>query len=189
MPRTQAEVNEYVTYAKRLSDRLYADFQIAKHFPTVFRPLRSCCYHRYQGGMHQIVMSYRVTEDYMDRGYHEYKTLQYLMAGRRPTGLAAVHAIVLHEFAHVLTTEKALETGDGWLRAYRSHGLVFAQHLRRLMEAYPFVLPTEPIVPEQPDLFFKPALPKAPAPVRAPLWPRFDSDGQLGFGILCGGAR
>lgn len=102
--------------------------------PIVWRN-RQCSSHvKYNGKQdcHQIIFGYQSVGNNHDEGFKEYKTWTYLWGWETMTGLKAVWAEVLHEFAHALQVERA-----GRVRG-RAHTNVWGRAVRELQTLVPF---------------------------------------------------
>ena len=56
---------------------------------------------------HSIIFGMKNLADHFKFGYKEYRSIQYVWGrNSHPTGLNAIHNMVLHEYAHVLQTDR-----------------------------------------------------------------------------------
>jgi len=116
-------------YARDLLARLYREHRV-KHHRTLFRVV-SRSYTRFAGGRPQIVLGHESLQRAFEKGFEEYPSVAWVLAGRRPVGLEGVHQLCLHEFAHVL------QYRQGGFRGRCAHNAVFVRHYRDLMQRHP----------------------------------------------------
>jgi len=122
-------VDDVVEFALALLSRLYADHGLEHHPPVVDESRRS--YTRFPDGQPQIVLGRASLRRAYEQGFEEYPALAPLLDYRKPAGLAGVHQLCLHEFAHVL------QHRGGCLNLRAVHNACFVRNYVELMQKYP----------------------------------------------------
>lgn len=116
-------------YALDLLARLYGAYSV-EHHPTALTDARGS-HTRFPDGRPQIVLGRPSLRRVFEHGFEEYPSLAALIGYRRPAGLAGVHQLCLHEFAHVL------QFHDGCLNVRAVHNACFIKRYVELIRSYP----------------------------------------------------
>jgi hypothetical protein len=115
-------------YARALLETL-ARAHTVINLRIVFRA-QTRSYTIFISGRPQIVLGRASLRRAFERGFEEYPHLQPLLPTPKPSGLAGVHQLCLHEFAHVL------QYRAGGFKGQCRHNAVFIEHYQALMGEY-----------------------------------------------------
>jgi hypothetical protein len=151
---------------------------------------------------HLISFGSKALKMFWEKGYKEYKSLQWMMRGLLPIETHAIYYIVTHEFAHAVQTQWGSRTygsvhNQSFVNAYQKllDEMPFAGEIEKLYEqaisglqpAQPVVVTAQPATPAQPVMKVLPPVAPQPKRVLPPLAPRYTRPTQTKlFDLMAG---